>query len=137
MREVEEIVRIFTTRDAYYWATHSGAELDLLILTAGKRYGFEIKHSDAPKITRSMRVALQADSYGTRLALVLGNEAHGARLARFNSSRKTLRASRRVRNTAPSGGRVSSTDHGLPWCGRSPASSVVSRSPGFTCSLPP
>ena len=56
---LEVILRIFTTRDAYSWATHSGAELDLLILTAGKRYGFEIKHSDAPKLTRSMRVALQ------------------------------------------------------------------------------
>ena len=43
---------------AYYWATHSGAELDLLIERGGQRHGFECKLSDAPGVTRSMRVAL-------------------------------------------------------------------------------
>ena len=46
------------TRDAYFWATHSGAELDLLARVAGKHYGFEIKYADAPGVTRSMQVAL-------------------------------------------------------------------------------
>ena len=38
--------------------TQSGAELDLMILKDGKRIGFEIKYVDQPKITRSMRIAL-------------------------------------------------------------------------------
>lgn len=47
------------TRDAYYWATHGGAELDLLVRIGGKQYGFEFKYADAPGTTRSMHIALQ------------------------------------------------------------------------------
>ena len=43
---------------AHYWATHGGAEIDLLIERRGKRHGFECKLADAPGVTRSMRVAL-------------------------------------------------------------------------------
>jgi predicted AAA+ superfamily ATPase len=46
-------------RDAYFWATHGGAELDLLVTRGGKRYGFEFKFADAPGITKSMRVAMK------------------------------------------------------------------------------
>jgi len=46
-------------RDAYFWATHGGAELDLLVARGGKRYGFEFKFADAPGTTKSMRVALE------------------------------------------------------------------------------
>jgi len=42
----------------YYWATHAGAELDLLIVAGGRRRGFEIKRTVAPKVTPSMQVAL-------------------------------------------------------------------------------
>lgn len=45
-------------RDAYFWGTHGGAELDLLVVAGGRRYGFEMKFVDAPRVTRSMRVAL-------------------------------------------------------------------------------
>ena len=43
----------------YFWATHAGAELDLLFFQRGRRFGVELRHGDAPKITRSMRVALE------------------------------------------------------------------------------
>ena len=56
---VEQIIRLLDTRDAYFWATHGGAELDLMVLAGGKRYGFEIKYTDAPGASRSMQVALQ------------------------------------------------------------------------------
>jgi len=45
-------------RDAYFWATHGGAELDLLVIRGGRRYGFEFKFADAPSTSKSMRVAL-------------------------------------------------------------------------------
>ena len=45
--------------DAYFYKTHGGAELDLLILRDGRRYGFEITYADAPSTTRSMHVAMQ------------------------------------------------------------------------------
>ncbi len=55
---IEQIIRLLNTRDAYFWATHGGAELDLMVLAGGKRYGFEIKYADAPGTSRSMQVAL-------------------------------------------------------------------------------
>jgi len=56
---LEHVLNIVNTRDAYYWATHGGTELDLLIFASGKRFGFEFKYADAPSLTRSMHVALQ------------------------------------------------------------------------------
>lgn len=43
----------------FFWATHAGAELDLLVVSGGKRRGLEFKRTDAPKLTPSMRTALQ------------------------------------------------------------------------------
>lgn len=45
-------------RDAYFYGTQRGAELDLLLLRRGSRWGFEFKCTDAPKTTKSMHVAL-------------------------------------------------------------------------------
>ncbi len=56
---IEQILEITNTREAYFWATHAGAELDLLIFKEGKRIGFEVKYSDAPVRTRSMSIAMQ------------------------------------------------------------------------------
>ena len=44
--------------EAYFWATHGGAELDLLLSRAGLRIGVEIKRADAPRLSPSMRQAL-------------------------------------------------------------------------------
>ncbi len=56
---LEEICRQMEAapEECYFWKTQAGAELDLLILKNGKRIGFEIKYTDQPKITRSMRIA--------------------------------------------------------------------------------
>jgi hypothetical protein len=43
---------------AYFWATHTGAELDLLLMKSSRRYGVEVKFQDAPRVTPSMRIAL-------------------------------------------------------------------------------
>jgi predicted AAA+ superfamily ATPase len=55
---LEQVLALLETRDTYFWATHSGAELDLLVMISGKRHGFEFKYSDAPGLTRSMSVAI-------------------------------------------------------------------------------
>ena len=55
---VEQICAALSPRDPFFWATHAGAELDLLLTSNGKRYGFEVKFTEAPRTTRSMRVAL-------------------------------------------------------------------------------
>ncbi|HVC94332.1 MAG TPA: ATP-binding protein [Pirellulales bacterium] len=55
--------------ECYFWATHGGAELDLLVVRGRKRLGFEIKRTSVPGLTPSMRSAL-ADLNLTRLDVV-------------------------------------------------------------------
>lgn len=56
---LEHIIRCLNAeRDAYFWGTHGGAELDLLVVRGGKKYGFEVKYTDAPRTTKSMHFAL-------------------------------------------------------------------------------
>lgn len=56
---LEQILRVTGDRQAYFWSTHGGAELDLLLMHRGRRYGFEFKFSESPRPSRSMRIALQ------------------------------------------------------------------------------
>lgn len=55
---LEQVLRIAQPDQAYFWATHQGAELDLLMFKDQQRVGVEFKRSDAPSLTASMRVAL-------------------------------------------------------------------------------
>ncbi len=55
---IEEVLKLTGPSEAYFWATHTGTELDLLIFNGGRRYGVEVKRQDAPHITSSMRTAL-------------------------------------------------------------------------------
>ena len=55
---VNHVVAAFRAREAYFWATHAGAELDIFLPFRGRRYGFECKFQDAPGMTRSMHAAL-------------------------------------------------------------------------------
>lgn len=43
----------------FHWSTHSGAALDLLVTDGSQRYGFEVKRAEAPRLTRSMRSAME------------------------------------------------------------------------------
>lgn len=57
---MEEIIRqAQADRDVYFYKTHAGAELDLLLIRGGRRYGFEFKFEDRPRPTRSMHVVLE------------------------------------------------------------------------------
>ncbi|MBF0406161.1 MAG: ATP-binding protein [Candidatus Riflebacteria bacterium] len=56
---IEETMRALKPADAYFWASHTGAELDLMIISNGKKYGFEYKFSETPKATRSMQIAIE------------------------------------------------------------------------------
>jgi predicted AAA+ superfamily ATPase len=66
---LEEVLQVVKPEGAFFWATHTGAELDLLILKGGRRYGVEMKRQDAPRLTPSMRVALE-DLELTRLTVL-------------------------------------------------------------------
>jgi len=56
---IEEVLAAVQPEEAYFWATHQGAELDLFLLKNGKRLGIEIKRTDAPSMTPSMRIAIK------------------------------------------------------------------------------
>lgn len=51
---LEHVLRHHPRAEAFYWAVHSGPELDLLLLERGRRLGFEFKYADAPALTSSM-----------------------------------------------------------------------------------
>lgn len=66
---VEQLLSGLAPDQAYFWGTHGGAELDLLLFRKGRRYGVEVKRTDAPAMTPSMRSAL-GDLGLDRLAVV-------------------------------------------------------------------
>lgn len=57
---LEQVIRRLRARtdECFFWRTHGGAELDLLVARGRRRLGFEIKRTSAPQVTPSMRVAL-------------------------------------------------------------------------------
>jgi predicted AAA+ superfamily ATPase len=59
--------------ECYFWATYSGAELDLLLVRGRLRLGYEIKRTSSPRLTPSMRSAL-ADLKLTRLDVIHAGE---------------------------------------------------------------
>ena len=73
---VEQLAGAFETAGAYFWATHGGAELDLLVMRGGRRYGFECKLADAPGTTRSMRTALNDLELEHLFVVYPGNERY-------------------------------------------------------------
>lgn len=56
---LEQALHRLQPDETYFWATHGGAELDALLFVNGRRIGLEIKHADAPRLTPSMRHALE------------------------------------------------------------------------------
>jgi predicted AAA+ superfamily ATPase len=59
---------------SYFWRTHAGAELDLLVVVDGKRIGVEVKRTTSPRLTPSMRAVL-ADLKLDRLYVVHAGDA--------------------------------------------------------------
>lgn len=58
---LEQVIHILgaESTECYFWATHTDAELDLLVVQGSRRRAFEFKYSSAPKVTRSMHSALK------------------------------------------------------------------------------
>jgi predicted AAA+ superfamily ATPase len=70
---IEEIIHAIEPDDVYYWATHNGAEIDLVFFKSGRMYGVEVKRADAPAMTPSMRIALE-DLKLERIAVIYPGE---------------------------------------------------------------
>ena len=54
---LEQVLRVAAPDEAFFWASHNGAELDLLLFKIGRRIGVEFKRADAPRDTPSMTIA--------------------------------------------------------------------------------
>lgn len=74
--EVQQIVEHLGAfpEECFHWSSHTGAEVDLLVISGGRRFGFEIKRTSAPRLSRSMRSALELLELD-RLDLVHAGEA--------------------------------------------------------------
>lgn len=71
---IEQIIHLTdSVNSAWFYATHGGAELDLLIIRNGKRIGFEFKYMDAPKTTKSMHHVIE-DLHLEKLYIVYPGE---------------------------------------------------------------
>lgn len=74
---LEELIRFHQadSQDCYFWSTHSGAELDLLLFPYTKKLAFEIKYTSTPKITKSMHQAIH-DLGLEKLFIIIPGDAH-------------------------------------------------------------
>lgn len=55
---IEQLLAVLRPEGAGFWATHQGAEIDLVLELGGRRFGVEVKRADAPGMTRSIHMAL-------------------------------------------------------------------------------
>lgn len=56
---IEQILSVEPNDGIFFWATHQGAEIDLVLQKDGQLFGIECKRADAPKLTPSIRIALE------------------------------------------------------------------------------
>lgn len=73
---LEQVIQTVHPLEAYYWGVHGRAELDFLFTNKGKRYGVEIKFSEAPAVTTSMRTAIDDLSLKQLWIVYPGKHAH-------------------------------------------------------------
>jgi predicted AAA+ superfamily ATPase len=95
---IEEVLKALRPDEAYFWATHQGAEIDLVLFKNGRRIGVECKRIDAPRATPSMHIAL-ADLKLDRVVVVypgtsrysLGDRMEAIPLAELATAGETLK----------------------------------------------
>lgn len=95
---LEEVIKHLGAEpeQCYFWATHAGAELDLLVVHGRHRLGFEFKRTSAPSLTRSMRTAI-ADLGLTRLDVIhAGKETYP-----LSKNVRAVAATRLIADIAP------------------------------------
>ena len=66
---IEQILMAEPHDEAWFWATHQGAEIDLVLRRGGELFGIEIKRTDTPRLTPSIRIAL--DDLGLQRVVVV------------------------------------------------------------------
>lgn len=74
---IEEVIHKMKAdpEDCYYWRTHAGAELDLLICQGSKKYGFEFKYTDRPQTSKSMHSAIEDLALDSLTLIIPGKDS--------------------------------------------------------------
>ena len=73
---VEQILHAVRPSNTWFWATHGGGELDLLVFDRGRRIGFEVKFNEAPDVTRSMHEVVRVLSLDHLFVVCPGRDAY-------------------------------------------------------------
>lgn len=75
---LEQVIDVYQAEpeDCFFWATHSEAELDLLIIKDNVKYGFEFKYSSTPRSTKSMQSALSTLKLDYITVIIPGDSAY-------------------------------------------------------------
>jgi predicted AAA+ superfamily ATPase len=75
---LEAIIRGHQTQahDCFFWASHGGAELDLLLFEGNKRIGFEFKHTSAPSLSKSMQISMEDLQLDQLTVIYPGNKTY-------------------------------------------------------------
>ena len=73
---IEQALQILHSNAVYFWGTHAGAEIDLVFHHQGRRYGMEVKFSEAPSLTPSMRIAVSELNLEQLWIVYPGNEVY-------------------------------------------------------------
>jgi len=75
---LEQIIRLSgaSEEEVYFWGVHKQGELDLLLVRGGRRHGFEIKFSDAPRVGSSQKLAVECLGLDRLDIVCPGNQAY-------------------------------------------------------------
>jgi hypothetical protein len=73
---IEQVLHAVAPTQAFFWGAHGGADLDLFFTRAGRRHGVEVKLSEAPSPTRSMRTAIECLSLDHLWVIYPGEHAY-------------------------------------------------------------
>lgn len=73
---IEEAIKALQPQEVFFWATHNGAELDLLMIIGNRKIGLECKRVDAPRLTPSMRTALKDLELDRLIVVYPGEKAY-------------------------------------------------------------
>jgi predicted AAA+ superfamily ATPase len=73
---MEQVLELLHPAAAYYWATYGESEIDLFFMMNNRRYGVEFKFSEAPIITRSMRLSMETLRLDKLFVVYPGNQEY-------------------------------------------------------------
>jgi hypothetical protein len=75
---LEQLMRVLhkEANNVYFWSTHGGAEVDFFWMQGGKNYAAEFKYMDAPRLTKSMHIALEDLTLEQLFVIYPGNQEY-------------------------------------------------------------